>query len=116
MKTDLPYLGHMLDAAKEASDIAATLTRAQFDSDRIVRFALVHLLQVVGEAARRVSHASRIASPAIPWDAIVGMRNRLVHDYLNVNNDVVWNTLQDDLPLLIGQLHALVDSLKPDKP
>ncbi|MBI3159580.1 MAG: DUF86 domain-containing protein [Chloroflexi bacterium] len=106
---DRVYVKHMLDSAQKARAIAGNLSRANFDADETVRLALTHLLQVIGEAARRVSPAYQKAHPQIPWSAVIGMRHKVVHDYLNVDEDVVWQTLQEDLPALIEVLAQYSD-------
>lgn len=65
---------------------------------------MTHLLQIIGEAARRVSDEGRAAHPSIPWSAVVGMRHKVVHDYFGVDEDVVWNTARSELPSLITAL------------
>jgi uncharacterized protein with HEPN domain len=64
------------------------------------------LLQIVGEAASQVSAEFRSANPEIPWDEIVGMRHRVVHDYLGIDEEIVWKTVGDDLPALIRILEG----------
>jgi uncharacterized protein with HEPN domain len=71
---------------------------------------LTHLIQVIGEAARMVSKDFVDRNPDIPWKSIVGMRHKVVHDYLNVDEDVVWDTVIEELPHLIRQLEKLVPS------
>jgi len=80
----------MLDAAQEAAALVAGLSREEFDRDRALRLALVRLLEIAGEAASRVPPEYREAHPAIPWIGVVGLRNRLVHGYDEVDYDVVW--------------------------
>jgi uncharacterized protein with HEPN domain len=67
-----------------------------------------HLLQIIGEAARRVSPDFRENYPTIPWQAVVGMRSKVVHDYLNVDEDIVWNTVKNDLPFLVKELEKIL--------
>ena len=92
------YVGHMLDTANKAMNFVEGVSRTDFDDDEQLRLALTHLLQVIGEAARRTDLGYRASHPQIPWKAIVGMRSKVVHDYLNVDEDVVWETVKDDLP------------------
>jgi uncharacterized protein with HEPN domain len=106
-KTDLLYLGHMLDAARETQQIIAGMSRVKFDQDRTARLALVHLIQTIGEAARRVSHGQQALVP-VPWQQIRGMRNRIVHDYTNINNDILWDTITLHIPPLIAELDQAV--------
>jgi uncharacterized protein with HEPN domain len=107
---DQVYLGHMLDMARKASVRVAELDWEQYDNDEDLRLALIHLVQVIGEAARRVSAEGQQAYPEIPWREIIGMRNRIVHDYLGVDEDVVWEVARNDLPSLIAVLERIVPS------
>ncbi len=91
-KDDLVYVGHMLDTARKAMDLVKGKDRTDYNSEAAIRYALAHLLQVIGEAARRVSQDFCKNHPAIPWKAIVGMRHKVVHDYMSVDEDVVWDT------------------------
>ena len=79
---DQVYVRHMLDMARKACELVAGKTRAHFDEDEILRLALRHLVQITSEAASRVSRECRRDHPEIPWAEIVGMRHRVVHDYL----------------------------------
>lgn len=107
-KDDLVYVGHMLDKAQEALALAHAKTRQDYDNDTALRLALTHLIQVIGEAARRVSSQFRERHPDIPWDAIAGMRNKIVHDYMDVDEDIVWDSVVHELPLLIAELKQIV--------
>ena len=102
------YLGHMLDMTRKALGLARGVDRASFDADEKLQLALVHLIQVIGEAARRVSPEFQVRHPDIPWGAIVGMRHKVVHDYMGVDIDVVWDTVQNDLPGLSRMLESIV--------
>ena len=104
---DSARLHHMLDHAVEAVEVAAGLCRADLDSNRVRCLALARLLEIVGEAAARVSQETRNNQPAIPWAAIVGLRNRLIHGYDDVDLDIMWTIVRDDLPPLIENLRAL---------
>ncbi len=70
----------------------------------MLRLALMRAVEVVGEAAGKVSAAGRAELPAVPWDQIVGMRNRLIHAYFDINRDILWDTAQLALPALLAQL------------
>jgi uncharacterized protein with HEPN domain len=108
MKDDMVYVGHMLDTALKARAFIENKTRADFDNDEPLRLALTHLLQTIGEAGRRVSQPFRDSHPEIAWKQIVGMRMKIVHDYFDVNEDAVWDTVNHDLPSLIAQLETIV--------
>ena len=107
-KDDRVYVGHMIDTANKAMGFVTGSIREDFDEDEQLRLALTHLLQVIGEAARRVSPEFRDAYPEIPWNAIVGMGRKVVPDYLNVDEDVVWDTVQHDLTSFVTDLENIL--------
>lgn len=109
-RDDRVYIGHMLDTANKAIGFVVGVEREEFDNNELLRLSLTHLLQIIGEAARRVSPDFRAAYPTIPWKAVVGMRSKVVHDYLDVDEDVVWDTVKNDLPPLIVELETIIDS------
>jgi uncharacterized protein with HEPN domain len=102
------YIQHMIDNSQKAINFVENISREDFDNDEKLRLALTHLLQVIGEAARRISVEFRDNHPQIPWKEIVGMRSKVVHDYLNVDEDIVWATIKYDLPSLIIELEKLL--------
>ncbi len=105
---DLVYVGHMLDMARKAVDKVRGLSREAYDADENLRLALIHLVQVIGEAARQVSREFTTSEPEIPWENIIGMRHKVVHDYLGVDEDIVWQVVTEDLPKLVEALEPLV--------
>ena len=70
--------------------------------------AILKSVEIIGEAASRISEETKAGHPDIPWAEIIGLRNRLVHAYFAIQIDIVWQTVQEDLPPLIAQLEALV--------
>lgn len=107
-RDDRIYVEHRIDTTHKAIGFIEGLSREDFDNNELLRLSLTHLLQVIGEAARRVSPDFRADYPAIPWKAIVGMRSKVVHDYLDVDEDVVWDTVKNDLPPLILELEKIL--------
>ena len=105
---DQLYLGHMLDMANKAVEKTRGVTREEFDRNEDLRFVLTHLVQIIGEAAHRVSGEFRAAHPEIPWHSIIGMRHKVVHDYLDVDYGIVWDVATGELPPLIARLEKLV--------
>jgi len=99
---------HILDAAREAVAFSQGRSRADLNSDRQLNLSLVRLLEIIGEAARGISTEFRNAHPELPWKSMIGMRDRLIHAYFDVNLDVVWETVTQDLPPLIAQLEKIV--------
>lgn len=108
MRSDDILLLDMLLAAREAVGFLAGTTWDAFQADRIRQLAVVKSIEVVGEAASRVSPEFRAAHPELPWPQIVGMRHRLVHGYFEINLRRVWQTVREDLPALIEALEPLV--------
>ncbi len=104
---DLVFIGHMLDTARKISAKLEGRVRADFDADENLRLALTHLLQIIGEAAGRLSPKFRQEHPSVNWKAVVGMRHKVVHDYLNVDEDVVWRTVVQEIPVLIAELQKI---------
>lgn len=105
---DAIRLAHMREAAQDALSFAEGRTRADLDTDKQLRFALVRAIEIVGEAAGQVSEEGRAACPSLPWREIVGMRHRLIHAYWDVNSDRLWETLTENLPPLIAELHRVL--------
>ena len=108
---DEARLRHMLDHSVEAIEMAQGKTRQDLDTDRQLNLSLVRLLEIVGEAAGRVSEATRDQHPEIPWADIVGLRNRLIHGYNAVDFDILWNIVRDDLPPLVAALSSTLNDL-----
>ena len=108
---DLVRLQHMLDAAEEAVSFARGQTRAGLEQDRKLVLALVKDVEIIGEAAYRISPATHERLSDIPWDDIIGMRHRLVHAYFEIILAILWRTIEDDLPPLIAvlQQHRFVE-------
>jgi uncharacterized protein with HEPN domain len=104
---DLVYVGHMLDMARKAVSKTQTISRETYDADENLRLALIHLIQTIGEAARQVSREFCNNHPEIRWTEIIGIRHKVVHDYLGVDDDIVWQVATEDLPKLVASLEAL---------
>lgn len=98
----------MLESARDAVAFAEGLEYPDFVEDRRSQLAILKAVEIIGEAASRVSMDTRNAHPAIPWREVTGMRNRLVHAYFGIDLRQVWDTVKDDIPLLINELEPLV--------
>lgn len=99
---------HMIDAAQAVLRFLHERTQRDLSSDQLLLFAVVHAVQVLGEAASKVTPSTRSMHGEIPWAAIVGMRNRLVHAYFDIDADIVWIAATDEIPALLPLLEALV--------
>ena len=107
---DRVSLRHMLDHAQEAVSMTSGKQRQDLSRDRMLELALVRLIEIIGEAAGRVSPQDQSKYSSIPWHEIVGMRNRLVHGYDQVDLNVLWDTIEFDLPPLIAELQKVFTS------
>jgi len=105
-------LQHMLDSAREALGFARGRSREDLNNDRMLLLSIVKALEILGEAASQTSEETRAAHPEIPWNEIVGMRNRLVHAYFDMNLDVIWETIANDLPSLEREVAAILKTEK----
>ena len=98
----------MLDAAREALKFAQNKTRNDLENNRMLTLSLVKDIEIIGEAATKVTQAIVNEHPKIPWASIVSMRNRLIHGYYDIDLDRVWDTITSDLPSLIAALEEIV--------
>ena len=107
-RDDDQSLRDMLSHAREAVSLTHGRSRADLDDDRVLYLSVTRLIEIVGEAARRVSAERRSRHPELPWREIVGMRDRIAHGYDIVDRDIVWVVVNDDLPPLIGRLQRII--------
>jgi uncharacterized protein with HEPN domain len=112
-RSDLAFR-QMLEHAREVRDLCAGRTRKDLDEDRLLNLAIVRLLEIIGEAAARVSDEARATHAEIPWREVVGLRNRLIHGYDEVDFDVLWSIIEKDLPPFVAALEPIVAALPPD--
>jgi uncharacterized protein with HEPN domain len=98
---------HMIESAGKIVRFVEGRERIDLDEDEQLNLSLVRLLEIVGEAATRVSQATRDANPSIPWAQIIGMRNRLIHGYDVVDTGILWQTVTSDIPPLLDSLAQL---------
>ena len=106
---DKVRLQHMLEHAREAVAMIKCRERGDLRRERMLELSLIRLIEVVGEAAARVSLEGRAKHPLIPWLQVAGMRNRLIHGYDQVDLDILWVTIEDDLPRLILELETILE-------
>ncbi len=106
-------LRHMLDHAREAVELASGKTRTDLASMRLLELGLVRLVKIIGEAAARIPKDERAKYPTIPWEDVVGMRNKLIHEYDRLDLDILWDTVTVELPDLVK---ALEEALPPEDP
>jgi uncharacterized protein with HEPN domain len=112
MKDDAERLRDILEAIRQVEKYAAR-GRAAFETDELVQVWLTHHLQIIGEAARRLSDDLRRRYPDVPWPQIIAMRNILVHDYFAVDLEEVWSAVERDVPPLKRKIEAILQDLGP---
>ena len=105
---DLSSLGHILEASGWALLVAEGRTRRDLDLDLQFFLALCRAIEVIGEAANRVSDTTQSRTPEIPWRRIIGMRNHLAHRYDNISYSILWLTVQEYVPSLIADVRSIL--------
>lgn len=112
LKDDLIRLRHMLDAAKEALSFIAGKSRVDLNTNRMLVLSLIKDIEIIGEAAGRVSATTRNEHEEIPWLDIIDMQNHLIHVYFDIDLDILWDTVINDLPPLIAELEKITTAEK----
>jgi uncharacterized protein with HEPN domain len=105
---DAAYLWDMLDAARTVEQLTAGLNFVAYEEDRRTQLAIERALEIIGEAAGRISDSLRKAHPEIPWRQIIGQRNVLIHEYGEIRQDRLWKVAKENIPQLIEMLKPLV--------
>jgi uncharacterized protein with HEPN domain len=108
MRRDEAYLLDILLSARRALKYVDGLNWEEFETDELVQDAVIYPLEIMGEAAGRISEDFRDSHPDIPWHKVIGIRNRLIHEYFRINRKTVWDTIKNDLPDLIRMIEPLV--------
>jgi uncharacterized protein with HEPN domain len=99
---------HMIEAAEAVREFIAGRAAPDLDQDRMLLFALLRAVEILGEAASKISPETRAASDTVPWRQIVATRNRLIHGYFDIDRRIVWKTATEEIPDLLTQLHLLI--------
>jgi len=107
-KNDLAYIDHILDCIRKIRHFSKGLDIKKFSEDELVQDAILRNIEVIGEAAKKISADTKKTYYEIPWKEITGMRDKLIHDYLGVDNQVVWETIKKDIP----ELRRLLKEIK----
>ena len=106
-RDDIIRLKHMLEFARYAKSFIIGRTRSDLDDDRMLMDSLIRELEIIGEAATRISEETKLQMPLVPWKAIISMRNHLIHAYHDINLDMIWDTVEINLPELIQELEKI---------
>jgi len=107
MKTDLSYIDHIIDCIEKINRYTQKLDKNEFAANELIQDAVIRNLEIIGEAAKKISRSFKNKHQQIPWREITGIRDKLIHDYLGVDIDVVWNTIKNDLPDLKDYLDKI---------
>ncbi|MYE54015.1 MAG: DUF86 domain-containing protein [Chloroflexi bacterium] len=110
MQRDNALLYDMLESAELAATYLQGITKEDFQNGVQLQDAVIRRIEIIGEAAARLSEATKMSFPTLPWQDMTDMRNFLIHQYGDVDSDIVWDTVKHDLPLLIAELKRTVDS------
>ena len=110
LKADIIRLRHMVDATNQALTFVAEKSRSELETDQLLTLALVKLIEIFGEAASKITRDAKSQSQEIPWADIIAMRNRLIHGYFDVNLDIIWRTVNEEMPPIARQIENLLSS------
>jgi uncharacterized protein with HEPN domain len=108
-KDDIVYLHHILDAIDLIEEYTEGMSEKEFLSNSMAHDAVVRQIEIIGEAARNIPDEFRLLHSGVPWGKMVGIRNKIIHEYFNVNLSVVWDTVQEDLPALKKVITSILE-------
>ena len=112
-RADRLLVDDVIESLRRISEYVESMRKETFLTDQKTIDAVVRNLEIVGEAAARLSHEAKQYGPTIEWSHITGLRNRIVHEYFGVDTEIVWEIVRHDLPLLGESLRRLLDDLPP---
>ena len=111
-RDDDVYISHIYDAIKWIEQYTKNLNYKKFLHDHLVQDGVIRQIEIIGEASNKLSRALRVKYAHIPWKDVIGMRNKLIHDYFGVDLESVWETVKKDLPLLKEELEKIQEGIK----
>ena len=106
-KDDLVYIEHILDCIRKIKEFTNGLSLKDFSVNELVQDAVIRNIEIIGEASKKISSDTKQIYYEIPWKEIAGMRDKLIHDYLGVDVEVVWRTITEDIPTLEKQIKEI---------
>jgi uncharacterized protein with HEPN domain len=107
VKDDLAYVEHILDCIRKIKEFSEGISFREFSSNELVQDAIIRNIEIIGEASKKISSDTKQIYFEIPWKEISGMRDKLIHDYLGVDVEVVWRTIKEDIPILERQIREI---------
>ena len=105
------YLRHILDETNYLIQASVHLEKEIFVADETLKRAFVRSLEIIGEATKQVDEATRQKRPQVEWRAMAGMRDRLIHGYVGVDYDIVWDVIQNKIPALSQEIQQIIEEL-----
>ncbi len=105
---DIVRVRHMVDAGRDLITFTKGRRREDLDTDRMLFYAVVHLIEIMGEAANRVSTDFKDEHPETPWSILISTRNRLIHGYNDLEKEIIWKTVTEDIPPVVEGLEAIL--------
>ena len=108
-KEDSVYLRHILDAVSRIEEYTNGIEYKNFIENHLIQDGVIRQIEIIGEATKRLSDKTRDNFPDVPWKDMTGMRDKLIHDYLGVDIDAVWDTVKEDIPILKNKLKDLLE-------
>ncbi len=114
MDKDVVYLRHILLAVEKVNEYVNRGGRKLFDEDTAIQDALIKQIEIIGEATRKISEEFKEGYIEVPWKKMVGMRDKLVHDYMGVDLEAVWKTAVGDIPELKKLIEEVLGNLTPE--
>jgi uncharacterized protein with HEPN domain len=109
IKSDLAYVDHILDCIRKINDFSKDLSLRDFRKSELVQDAIIRNIEIIGEASKKISKDTKQTYYKIPWKEIAGMRDKLIHDYIGVDVDVVWKTIKEDIPILEAMISEITE-------
>jgi uncharacterized protein with HEPN domain len=107
VKDDLAYVEHILDCIRKIKEFSEGISFREFSSNELVQDAIIRNIEIIGEASKKISSDTKQIYFEIHWKEISGMRDKLIHDYLGVDVEVVWRTIKEDIPILESQIREI---------
>lgn len=112
MKSDKIYIHHIIDSMDQIIEYTDQIRPGQFKESRLIQDAVIRNFEIIGEAAKNISNLTREKYSQIPWKKMGGMRDKLIHNYMGVDLDAVWNTVEEIIPSMRKELEKVVHSME----
>ncbi len=100
MKDDLIYIEHILQAINKIIEYTKDISQFEFNKNEMIQDAVIRNIEIIGEATKNISNDLKSVHYNIPWKEMAGMRDKLIHDYMGTDVEVIWKTIEKDIPFL----------------